>query len=407
MENEQKLENELTELYKNGLIVINGYEFYPYEISGFGNTNTKTYAITPTRGEDFSISNINDIPTAEIPRLRLNFDIMSLDVWRRLKLAMKPNEFPVTYYDWEYDRVVTHKMYFASQDDIDIFQNFGVRQEYYIMSKKTVDIVGTMNGLDTVTVTYNANGGNGTVTSHSVSPNELFNLSNGSGLTRPNYTLIKWNTSPNGDGADYQLGMGIIISENLLLYAVWQPTDKRNLSFDYQGATQQPRDTDNSNWVINKEVTYNQAVSTLPNPKFNLTKGDTLVQVTDLLGWWNIPYDWKTNGLNHTSWLAEQIQNSQPGAIKKYDSGTIYNVNGNSTIYAHWKPYVFTLTFNSNGGTTYSPRQSYYGESIDRKQYQPTKAGKTFAGWYVDDKLQVPFNWVMKGENFTIYAKWE
>lgn len=394
------------ELYQKGLIIINGYNFYPDEISSFGNTNTKTYAIEPSRAEDFSIADIDEIPTAEIPRLRINFDIMSLTVWRRLKLAFKPNQFKCTYYDWEYDRVVTHFMYFATQDDIDIFNNFGVNQEYYIKTKKTIDIVSTMNPLNKVVVTYRANGGLGTIAGQSVAPNELFTLSTGSTLSRNGYSLTKWNTKSDGRGMDYSLGMNLIISNDLTLYAVWIPISKRTLSFDYQGALQQERDTNNNNWIVNKEVTYNQAVGTLPSPVFNLTKNDILVKVADLIGWYNLPYDWKTNGRNHSEWLKEQESNSMQGAIKRYTSGTIYIVDGNSTIYAHWLPIELTLTFDSNGGTQYAPLKTYYQQNIDRQKYLPTKQGYTFDGWYVDPNFNQPFNFIMYGESITIYAKW-
>lgn len=213
------------ELYKQGTITINGYDFFPSEISSYGNTNTKTYSVTPERAEDFTMETINEIPTAEIPRLQFNFDIMSLDVWRRLKIATKPNEFLCTFYDWEYDKIVTHKMYFATQDDIDIFVQFGAKQDYYVATKKTVSIVATMNGLTEVSVTYNPNG---VVVANnkeiSIYPNELFHIDNGYdfGILSTTKRIRNWNTKSDGSGTQYNLGMSMTINQDLELYAIWE-----------------------------------------------------------------------------------------------------------------------------------------------------------------------------------------
>lgn len=408
-------ENE-KELFRDGYIEINSYSFFPNEISSFGNTNTKTYAIEPSRNEDFSMPTINLIPTANIPRLKINFDIMSLEVWRRMKLATSPNEFLVKYYDWEYDKVVSRLMYFATQDDIDIFEQFGAKQEYYIRTKKTIDIVATMNILKKLTVTYYYNY-NDIVKTHiqEVLPNDLFYTYNGFEFIAPNNKLIGWNTRPNGDGTAYGLGMALTIIDNLELYAQWQESAERTLSFDYQGAIRQPLDNSESedkNWLINKSVTLNSAVGELPNPKYKLTKNDKLEDACTLLGWWNIPYDWKANGNNHNAWLEEQnkIYNDYPNVsnpIKQYTSSTIYNIDGNTTIYAHWKPNTWTITFNSNGGTNFENLNTWYGASIDKNKYLPTKDGYVFQGWYVDSKYNTKFSWIMPNQNITLYAKWE
>lgn len=396
-------------LYKSGLITINGYDFFPSEITSFGNTNTKTYAIQPSRNEDFSMENINEIPTAEIPRLKINFDAMSLEVWKRMKLAVKPNEFRCSYYDWEYDRVVTHKMYFATQDDVDVFMQFAYRQEYYIATKKTIDIVATMNLDNKVTITYNSNTLPLRQETQSVYPNDLFYLSNAytfSGL-KNGYKVTSWNTSEDGTGTMYNLGMASTILEDLVLYAQWEINATRNLGFDYQNANRQARDTEEKNWITSKEVTLNSAVGELPAPTFYLTKNDALVKVGDLIGWWNIPYDWKTNGREHDKWLQEQITNSQSGAIKRYTNETIYNVDANISVFAHWLPIETTLTFDSMGGTVYEPLVKWYNANINKNDYLPILSDKTFKGWFIDKAYTTPFNWIMPAENITIYAKWE
>lgn len=422
-----------TELYKNGLISINNYHFYPLglditslslvgvlvpcTLGTFGNTNTKTYLTSPTRDNAGSISNINDIDTFETPRLQMNFDIMDLTTWRYLKLATKPNEFLVTMYDWEYDSIVTNKMYFATQDEIDIFQKFGSMQDYYILSKKSIDIVGTNNSIKTLTVTYNANGGTGTVSSESVSPNEPFQFSDGTGLTRNYYVLVNWNTEVNsegqGIGLSFPLGLWTTTSQTLNLYAIWSPTTDRTLSFDYQSVNRQELDTEtDSDWITSKTVTFNAKVGTLPAPKFYLTQESALVEVGTLIGWWNIPYDWKTYGQGHQQYLYDLGAVDLSGnpisssAIKQYTSTTDYKVDGNSTIYAHWSPEEYTLKFESDGGSSVADIKQTYGSALTLPT--PTKSGYTFVGWYEDIDLPNSFTSVtMIAESKTLYAKWE
>lgn len=412
-----------TELYKNGLISINNYHFYPLglditslslvgvlvpcTLGTFGNTNTKTYLTSPTRDNAGSISNINDIDTFETPRLQMNFDIMDLTTWRYLKLATKPNEFLVTMYDWEYDSIVTNKMYFATQDEIDIFQKFGSMQDYYILSKKSIDIVGTNNSILTLTVTYNANGGTGTVSSQSVSPNEPFQFSDGTGLTRSNYVLVGWNTASGGSGLAFPLSLWTTTSQTLNLYAIWSPTTDRTLSFDYQSVNRQELDTEtDSDWITSKTVTFNAEVGTLPAPKFYLTQESELVEVGTLLGWWNIPYDWKTYGQGHAQYLTDSGADEPDTVIKQYTSSTDYEVDGNSTIYAHWSPNEYILTFNSLGGSSVADIKQTYGSALTLPT--PTKSGYTFVGWYEDIDLTNSFTSVtMIAESKTLYAKWE
>ncbi|WP_165496209.1 InlB B-repeat-containing protein [Alloscardovia theropitheci] len=79
----------------------------------------------------------------------------------------------------------------------------------------------------TATVSYNTNGGEGSVTSQSVTytPSAAgeVTLSNGSELTRDGYTLKGWNTRADGTGVSYALGAHMSdITSDVTLYAVWE-----------------------------------------------------------------------------------------------------------------------------------------------------------------------------------------
>jgi uncharacterized repeat protein (TIGR02543 family) len=79
-------------------------------------------------------------------------------------------------------------------------------------------------------VTYNANGGNGSVAS-SVHIMGESNILASNGFTRPEYVFAGWNTKPDGGGAAYKAGMSvpnltIVQGREVTLYARWLPQEQ-------------------------------------------------------------------------------------------------------------------------------------------------------------------------------------
>lgn len=79
-------------------------------------------------------------------------------------------------------------------------------------------------------ISYNNNGGSGTITAQTKTYNSALTLSNGSGFSRTGsvngvgveYELLRWNTKADGTGTNYALsGSAPNITQNLTLYAVW------------------------------------------------------------------------------------------------------------------------------------------------------------------------------------------
>ncbi len=75
------------------------------------------------------------------------------------------------------------------------------------------------------------------------------------------------------------------------------------------------------------------------------------------------------------------------------------------TVYAKWKPNVFNISFETNGGNSISDLQVEYHTEVETPI--PVRGGYVFLGWFEDEALQIPFNTeLMPSNNLVLYAKW-
>jgi len=73
---------------------------------------------------------------------------------------------------------------------------------------------------ETYTITYDANGGAGTMAPQTVKYGETFTLTKNA-FTRENYVFVNWNTVPDGNGISYDDGHTFIAVSDMTLYAQW------------------------------------------------------------------------------------------------------------------------------------------------------------------------------------------
>ena len=72
------------------------------------------------------------------------------------------------------------------------------------------------------TITYNANGGSGTVASQSAKWGDNLDIATSSGLSYSGKTFKEWNTQANGKGGHYMPNQHKTMWENMTLYAIWE-----------------------------------------------------------------------------------------------------------------------------------------------------------------------------------------
>ena len=79
-------------------------------------------------------------------------------------------------------------------------------------------------------------------------------------------------------------------------------------------------------------------------------------------------------------------------------------VNDDITLYAKWEPVTYTLTYNTDGGTSCSNKSIKYGETYGTL-CSTSKNGHTFLGWYDENNNQVTSSTIMTKDT-TLTAKW-
>jgi uncharacterized repeat protein (TIGR02543 family) len=217
------------------------------------------------------------------------------------------------------------------------------------------------------TVTFNGNGGG---TPNPTSKSVTFDQPYGglATVSRTGYTFAGWFTAAVG-GTQVQPSTNVGTASNHSLYAHWT-ANTYTVSFDANGGgTPDP---------LSKVVTFDAAYGALasinrPGYTFN--------------GWWTAA----TGG-------TEVVP------------ATLVNTASNHTLYAHWTPNTYTVTFDGNlGGTpTPSTRVVTFGAPYASLS-TVTRTGYTFAGWWTaatGGTQVLTTTTVTTASDHTLYAHW-
>lgn len=113
----------------------------------------------PSRSDNFSMSNVNDIIQVEVPELVIHFNYLDIATYRELfKITRKP-EFLIQYYDQDYDMNRTNMFYYVDHDSLTPLQ---FENQFKGIRDFEMHFICTMNPISGIYFNIHAKGNNST-----------------------------------------------------------------------------------------------------------------------------------------------------------------------------------------------------------------------------------------------------
>jgi uncharacterized repeat protein (TIGR02543 family) len=220
---------------------------------------------------------------------------------------------------------------------------------------------------ETYTVTFNANGGSGTMAAQTFTEGEAQALTRNV-FTYDGYTFSGWNTVQGGSGASYSDGQTITATSDMTLYAQWTGNPV-TVTFDANGGTGEMAP---QTFTIGTAQALDANIFTRENYNYK---------------------DWNT---------------AADGSGTTYENSQEITISESTTLYAQWEIITYTVTFEPNGGTGDMPVQIFnVGESQNLATNVFTRNGYTFCGWYTTDRVAYSDGQsITLTSDITLYARW-
>ena len=178
-----------------------------------------------TRSTDFVLTNVLDVDYGLVARLEVSYKYLNVQDYIALCKIAKERVCNVTYFNYEKGEwVVNQEFAFTKQEKSKLYA-FGT--DYLGLLDVSVKLVATnRDKTDLIatnfTITYNANGGSGTVASQSAKWGDNLDIATSSGLSYSGKTFKEWNTQADGLGGHYMPNQHKTMWENMTLYAIWE-----------------------------------------------------------------------------------------------------------------------------------------------------------------------------------------
>lgn len=230
-------------------------------------------------------------------------------------------------------------------------------QAQYTMGTESVYILYAVWDINKVALIYDANGGEGSMSSQLLEPNQEMSL-NWNEYSKAGYGFKGWSLTPNGEvayknGANFTMG-----TTSITLYAVWEATDT-SICLNPNGG---------------KGV--KTTVSAVTDETITLPLNDFTRDGYEFIGWATISY----------------------GEVKYLD-GAEYTAGPDVSynLYAIWSLITYTISYDLDGGKMEGETETYTIETTSFDLPIPEKAGYVFSGWSGTD-----INGVVK--NITVHS---
>lgn len=220
-------------------------------------------------------------------------------------------------------------------------------------------------------VTYDANGGTGTMSVDTATYNENY-VTKANQFIRIGYEFVGWTENADGSGSNWTSWIGKpwkwTYTKNITLYAQWKANTYTNWithwtwgyknqegNNDYKTAFQLDTTTFQSQYGSEFTMDSTKAVK-VPNGFYLKLFGTGAID----------------------------------GIWKEYPIGTkVTQKAGNIVFEYDYLPYDYSITYNLNGGTNNSANPSTYNVLYGVSLKAPTRAGYTFTGWYDENGNKV------------------
>ena len=296
--------------------------------------------------------------------------------------------------------------------------------------------------LPTAMVSYNENGGSGTMVGDVVTIGGKFTLENCTYIAPEGYKFKAWAIG-SVNGEQKQPGEQITITAETYIYAIWEAVEYNvtvtggtasvgagtPITKATMGTTvtliagQAPAGQEFDKWVVNGVVVAdaNSTTTTFVMPAGEVTATATYKDIPVVT--YTVTFD--ANGgtgsmaaasgvsgdyvlpvCGFTAPNGKQFKAWSVGGVEKAEGATI-TVNANTTVTAVWENIpvtYYTVTFDSNGGSAVTAQTIEAGQKAT-KPADPTKAGYDFKGWTLNGSAY-DFNSTVNG-NITLVATWE
>ncbi|MDF9825595.1 putative repeat protein (TIGR02543 family) [Breznakia sp. PF5-3] len=191
----------------------------------------------------------------------------------------------------------------------------------------------------------------------------------------PTRVFLGWSTDPSATAADTTYDPGTAVThakENLTLYAVWGLATTYNVTYDVNTGTG-TAPVDNIDYVSGGQV---------------VVKG---------------PGSISKEGYEFVGWNTE----ANGSGVSYTENGT-FNITKDTILYAQWSE-LYTVTFDSQGGSSVSSQTGLRVGDFVSEPSAPTRAGYTFKGWHHESGCTTVWEFdthTINGHK-TLYAKWE
>ena len=409
-----KLEGESAEISSDSVVSRKGYEFLCWNTESDG--TGKDYNSGDLYKED---ANLQLYAKWSIIKYSIEYFLIDGELAAG---KSNPVEYTVETSDTVLENPTKHGCEFVGwryKDDSDASAstNFSIKKG----TTGNLSIVAVWKALGTYTISYDANGGTGTIETQSEYKGTSLTISSSEGVERVGYTFFCWNTEKDGTGKDYKPNDTYSADTDLRLYAKWNPV-KYSIKYDLDGGTfsdgssitEYTIETDTFTLPIPTKAEYGfigwkAKVSDEVQKAVSIEKGSTgnlsFTAVWRKLNRYTVSYDVnggfgsiesqsKLEGSSITISDADGIERvgysfvcwntKSDGSGTDYEQNDVYGNDEDLVLYAKWNPIKYSITYDLAGGTLPEGKSNPSDYTIETEAFtlvNPEKERFVFLGW--------------------------